>query len=214
MSDHYTHMEIEPIEFIMANNLDFCQGNVIKYVCRYRSKGGIEDLRKAQTYLDYMMEEYEQADWEAFEVEYMEPEEALEESIKANQERGLYQPDIYPEDYQTCHDEGDTAFAEEDDLKVGMTCSDDDEEDNSIRAEVRKIAMKAIYEGLPIEYEWFACNSTSGDVGADVYACKQQPVYGVDIWREPYYHKVGTLPWFAGREQARTFPVHIPRKGA
>lgn len=45
---HYA-MSIEPIEFIY--DLDFCRGNVIKYVCRYKKKNGIEDLEKALDYL-------------------------------------------------------------------------------------------------------------------------------------------------------------------
>jgi len=52
--DHYD-MEITPIEFIQANDLDFCQGNVIKYVCRYKKKGGRNDLHKAQQYIEFMI---------------------------------------------------------------------------------------------------------------------------------------------------------------
>jgi hypothetical protein len=52
--DHY-EMEITPIQFIQANDLDFCQGNVIKYVCRYKKKGGMKDLRKAQQYIKFMI---------------------------------------------------------------------------------------------------------------------------------------------------------------
>lgn len=48
---HYQKMKIEPIVFIMGNNLDFCQGNIIKYVCRYKDKNGIQDLRKAKQYI-------------------------------------------------------------------------------------------------------------------------------------------------------------------
>jgi len=53
--DYYNEMEITPISFIQANDLDFCQGNVIKYVCRYKQKGGKQDLHKAQQYIEFMI---------------------------------------------------------------------------------------------------------------------------------------------------------------
>ena len=53
---HYSDMAIQPIEFIHKNNLSFIQGNVIKYVCRYKSKGGIQDLNKAKHYIDLLIE--------------------------------------------------------------------------------------------------------------------------------------------------------------
>lgn len=53
---HYKDMVIQPVEFIEKNNLGFCVGNVIKYVCRYKSKNGIEDLKKAKHYLEILIE--------------------------------------------------------------------------------------------------------------------------------------------------------------
>jgi len=53
---HYKDMKIQPIEFIQANGIGFCAGNVIKYVCRYNSKGGKADLEKARHYIDLLME--------------------------------------------------------------------------------------------------------------------------------------------------------------
>ena len=44
---HYKKMEIQPIEFSMANNLDMCQALIVKYVCRHEDKGGEDDLDKA-----------------------------------------------------------------------------------------------------------------------------------------------------------------------
>jgi hypothetical protein len=44
---HYKNMAIQPVEYIHANNLGFLEGNVVKYVSRWRSKNGIEDLKKA-----------------------------------------------------------------------------------------------------------------------------------------------------------------------
>jgi hypothetical protein len=43
---HYKSFHIQPYEFISKNNLSFFQGNVVKYVCRYLNKNGIEDLDK------------------------------------------------------------------------------------------------------------------------------------------------------------------------
>ena len=43
---------IQPYEFISKNDLSFFQGNVIKYVCRYLNKNGIQDLEKIKHYCD------------------------------------------------------------------------------------------------------------------------------------------------------------------
>ena len=53
---HYSDLAIEPIEFITANNLGFCEGNVIKYVSRWKVKNGIEDLEKERWYIDFLIE--------------------------------------------------------------------------------------------------------------------------------------------------------------
>lgn len=62
--DHYTQGSIECIHAIHAalgddGFTDYCIGNVIKYAWRWRSKGGITDLHKARTYLDYAIAETE-----------------------------------------------------------------------------------------------------------------------------------------------------------
>lgn len=49
---HYTIFKIQPNTFNTENNLDWLQGNIIKYVCRYPYKGGVTDLKKARHYLD------------------------------------------------------------------------------------------------------------------------------------------------------------------
>ena len=54
--NHYKDMNIQPLEFIMANNLPYCEANIIKYICRYKSKNGIQDLNKARHYLDILIE--------------------------------------------------------------------------------------------------------------------------------------------------------------
>ena len=55
---HYNKYKIQPLEFIHTNELNFLQGNVIKYVLRYKDKNGLEDLKKAKFYLDYMINNY------------------------------------------------------------------------------------------------------------------------------------------------------------
>jgi len=47
---------IQPIEYITKNELDFLEGNVIKYVSRYQHKGGVNDLLKARTYIEFLIE--------------------------------------------------------------------------------------------------------------------------------------------------------------
>lgn len=59
---HYKDFAIQPIEFIQKNSIGFIPGNVIKYVCRYKAKGGVEDLKKARHYLDILIEMREKED--------------------------------------------------------------------------------------------------------------------------------------------------------
>ncbi len=56
---HYTSMMIQPIEYILANNIPFPEGNVIKYVSRWRAKGGVKDLEKAVHQLRIVIEHEE-----------------------------------------------------------------------------------------------------------------------------------------------------------
>ena len=49
---HYMYFDIQPYEFISKNNLSFFQGCVVKYVCRYMHKNGIEDLDKIIHYCE------------------------------------------------------------------------------------------------------------------------------------------------------------------
>lgn len=59
---HYNQMKIEPVEFIQANGIGFCEGNIIKYVSRYRFKNGVEDLKKARHYLEMLIESMEDSE--------------------------------------------------------------------------------------------------------------------------------------------------------
>ena len=53
--DHYKHMKIQPVEFIVANEIGFLEGCVIKRVCRWRMKDGIADLEKARHEIDLLI---------------------------------------------------------------------------------------------------------------------------------------------------------------
>ena len=53
---HYKGKPVQPWDFIAANNIGYFEGNVIKYVSRWREKGGVEDLRKAKHYLEKLIE--------------------------------------------------------------------------------------------------------------------------------------------------------------
>lgn len=57
---HY-QLPIQPIEYILANGLGYCEANVVKYVSRWRNKGGIQDLKKAIHYLEMLIESEEKA---------------------------------------------------------------------------------------------------------------------------------------------------------
>jgi hypothetical protein len=56
---HYKSMKIQPIEFVLANELGFCEGNIIKYTCRYKQKGGVEDLKKVIHYAQLLIAQLE-----------------------------------------------------------------------------------------------------------------------------------------------------------
>lgn len=53
---HYKSFKIQPIQFVYENKLDFLQGNIIKYTCRFRDKNGKQDLEKAKHYIDILLE--------------------------------------------------------------------------------------------------------------------------------------------------------------
>lgn len=54
--NHYAKMKIQPWDFIIENRLGFLEGNIVKYICRWQSKSGVEDLRKAAHYLTKLIE--------------------------------------------------------------------------------------------------------------------------------------------------------------
>jgi Protein of unknwon function (DUF3310) len=56
---HYAVKAIQPWDFIIANNIGYLEGNIIKYISRWKDKGGIEDLKKAQHYLQKLIETHD-----------------------------------------------------------------------------------------------------------------------------------------------------------
>lgn len=53
---HYKGMAIQPVEFIYKNGIPFIEGCAIKYLCRWRAKNGVEDLKKARHFIDMLIE--------------------------------------------------------------------------------------------------------------------------------------------------------------
>jgi hypothetical protein len=53
---HYKGKLIQPWDYIAANNLGYFEGNIVKYVSRWKEKGGVDDLKKARHYLDKLIE--------------------------------------------------------------------------------------------------------------------------------------------------------------
>jgi hypothetical protein len=53
---HYKSYAIQPVEFIHKNKIPYIEGCAIKYLCRWREKGGIEDLKKVKHYIDLLIE--------------------------------------------------------------------------------------------------------------------------------------------------------------
>ena len=53
---HYKNCKIQPVEYMHANGLGYCEGAIIKYVSRYKQKGGIEDLKKAKHFIDLLIQ--------------------------------------------------------------------------------------------------------------------------------------------------------------
>ncbi len=54
--DHYKKLAIQPVEYIHANGIGFMEGSAIKYLSRWRSKGGVSDLQKARHFIEMLIE--------------------------------------------------------------------------------------------------------------------------------------------------------------
>lgn len=51
--DHYKDHKIQPWDYIVDHKFDYWQGNILKYISRWREKGGLRDLRKCRHFLDH-----------------------------------------------------------------------------------------------------------------------------------------------------------------
>ena len=54
--NHYLKYKIQPVEFIIKNNIGFVEGNILKYILRFKEKGGVNDLLKAKHYIELLIE--------------------------------------------------------------------------------------------------------------------------------------------------------------
>ena len=54
--EHYKNCKIQPIEYIMANDLSYCEANIVKYITRWKQKGGREDIEKVIHYAELLKE--------------------------------------------------------------------------------------------------------------------------------------------------------------
>ena len=54
--EHYKKLTVQVWDYIASNNLGYFEGNIVKYVSRWKEKGGVDDLKKARHYLDKLLE--------------------------------------------------------------------------------------------------------------------------------------------------------------
>jgi hypothetical protein len=57
--NHYKKLQIQPWDYILANNIGYCEASAIKYLSRWKDKGGIADLYKAKHFIDKLIEHEE-----------------------------------------------------------------------------------------------------------------------------------------------------------
>lgn len=79
---HYKDYPIQPVEFCQRNRIPFCEASAIKYLCRHRSKNGIEDLKKARHFIDLLIE----IEYGGEESQALEREQEIDESQFAERE--------------------------------------------------------------------------------------------------------------------------------
>ncbi len=53
---HYKKFKIQPAEFCYVNNIPYLEATAIKYLCRWKDKGGVQDLEKAKHFIDLLIE--------------------------------------------------------------------------------------------------------------------------------------------------------------
>ena len=89
---HYKEKGIQPIEYANANELSFFQGNVVKYVTRYKDKKGVEDVKKAIHYLQMILE----FEYDVFtDFAYSDEEDISQEELE-NYVKGFVPTEVLP----------------------------------------------------------------------------------------------------------------------
>ena len=88
---HYKNYAVQPVEYAMLNNLNYCQANAIKYITRYKDKGGIEDLRKAIHNIEILIE-LEQKGGRLTDESRKTTEESIEDGLAGSP--GMYWVDL------------------------------------------------------------------------------------------------------------------------
>ena len=53
---HYKSFTIQPVEFCHRNGIPYIEATAIKYLCRWKTKGGLQDLEKAKHFIDLLIE--------------------------------------------------------------------------------------------------------------------------------------------------------------
>lgn len=56
---HYTQFKIQPVEYIVTNNIGYAEGHIIKYVSRHKLKNKVEDIKKAKHFCEILIRQYE-----------------------------------------------------------------------------------------------------------------------------------------------------------
>lgn len=54
--DHYKCLAIQPVTYNVANDIGYCEGTAIKYLSRWKKKGGVQDLEKAKHFIDLLID--------------------------------------------------------------------------------------------------------------------------------------------------------------
>ena len=57
--DHYSKYKIQVVDIIDDHKLDFYEGNILKYLLRYKDKNGVQDLYKLEHYLQMIIKKFE-----------------------------------------------------------------------------------------------------------------------------------------------------------
>lgn len=94
---HYKDCSIQPLEYMMANNLDACQSNIVKYVTRFRAKNGRKDLEKAKHYIELLIQfEYGETLDEPKQREHHSSERSLHSDVCTEQGADELRGEEYP----------------------------------------------------------------------------------------------------------------------